>query len=346
MRHLIPMVFLTKDVDKPLLETSDSRVLFTIGKAIIKQCSHILIVLTSSQSLNSHWRHVSLSETCDKFINTRKHHPECFPKPKRLYPMLVTGLGGTGTHFIANSLQELGFDLAHEGIGRDGAVSWLYAVNDHLINSSYPFGRVDGGFLSPRFSNVIHVMRDPLQQISAFTSHSNKSYEFVSRMIEETLVIHGNERVYRNFLHKLHDPNRLLEMHKVARSQRKHCYRGEDCNLYFSTLSWYFWNMYVESYADKRFLISDAEGILNSVCLLLWHEVDSTMGSDCVSRRKASISDSFHRLYHTLRRKHYFARSVHRKHLAYTLASLRLHQIPQLLVDWIVAVAKRSDLPF
>jgi hypothetical protein len=102
------------------------------------------------------------------------------------------------------------------------------------------------------------------------------------------------------------------------------------------------------SYADKGFLISDAEGILNSVCTLLWEEVMSTGGSDCVSRRKAAISEDFslHRLYHNLRRKHYFARPVHRKHLAYNLASLRQHHIPQLLVDWIAAVAKRWDLPF
>ena len=122
MRHLTPMVFLKNDVDKPFLQTSDSRLLFSIGKEIIKQCSHILTVLASSQSLDNHWRHASLAEACDKFINTRKHHPECFPKPKRLYPMLVTGLGGTGTHFIANSLQNLGFDLVHEGIGSEGAV--------------------------------------------------------------------------------------------------------------------------------------------------------------------------------------------------------------------------------
>lgn len=34
----------------------------------------------------------------------------------------------TGTHYMWEMLQRLGVDVHHEGVGRHGAVSWLYAV--------------------------------------------------------------------------------------------------------------------------------------------------------------------------------------------------------------------------
>lgn len=63
-----------------------------------------------------------LSKLCNKYINTRKYHEECFPAPAKLYPVLITGLGGSGTHFLARELNHLGFHLSHEDIGADGAV--------------------------------------------------------------------------------------------------------------------------------------------------------------------------------------------------------------------------------
>ena len=33
----------------------------------------------------------------------------------------------TGTHFMWEMLNRLGVDVHHEGVGRDGAVSWLFA---------------------------------------------------------------------------------------------------------------------------------------------------------------------------------------------------------------------------
>jgi hypothetical protein len=33
-----------------------------------------------------------------------------------------------GTHYMWEGLQALGIDVHHEGVGPDGAVSWLYAV--------------------------------------------------------------------------------------------------------------------------------------------------------------------------------------------------------------------------
>ena len=64
----------------------------------------------------------SLQEACNKLVNTRKFSSTCFPSIGTRYPLLVTGLGGSGTHFVANSLQTLGFRLNHESIGTQGSV--------------------------------------------------------------------------------------------------------------------------------------------------------------------------------------------------------------------------------
>ncbi len=63
-------------------------------------------------------------------------------------------------------------------------------MNDRAINSEYPYGALSAprnGFLSPRFAHVIHLVRDPAAQISSFTAHSNKTYDFVLQAMETVL---------------------------------------------------------------------------------------------------------------------------------------------------------------
>lgn len=132
----------------------------------------------------------SLHAHCSKYINSRKYDPLCMPEPDFRYPLLVTGLGGSGSHFIANQLQDIGFDLPHEGLGKHGAVCWFYSINDVLWNLQYPFGRLppnQRSFLNPRFDHVVHVVRNPLDQISSFTAHTNKTYDFVVNIMQHTL---------------------------------------------------------------------------------------------------------------------------------------------------------------
>ena len=65
----------------------------------------------------------SLQDRCGKYIYTRKFDSFCMPRLKHVYPVLVTGLGGSGTHHITNSLRSAGFSFYHEAMGgEDGAV--------------------------------------------------------------------------------------------------------------------------------------------------------------------------------------------------------------------------------
>lgn len=141
------------------------------------------------QAAESHEKLISLHSHCVRYVNSRKYDPMCMPKPDYHYPLLVTGLGGSGSHFIANQMQDMGYDLRHEDIGEDGSVCWFYSVNDYLLDVTYPFGKLkpsERSFLNPRFDHVIHVIRNPLDQISSFTAHTNKTYDFVLHMMEQS----------------------------------------------------------------------------------------------------------------------------------------------------------------
>jgi hypothetical protein len=60
---------------------------------------------------------------CSSFLAHRKNNVDCFPQDNlEHYPLLVTGLGGAGTHYIARELCMVGFNFVHERIAADGSV--------------------------------------------------------------------------------------------------------------------------------------------------------------------------------------------------------------------------------
>lgn len=59
---------------------------------------------------------------CYSLINSRKFRVGCFSACIRLYPLLVTGLGGSGTHEVANMLNIAGLKVPHEGLDDHGSV--------------------------------------------------------------------------------------------------------------------------------------------------------------------------------------------------------------------------------
>lgn len=123
--------------------------------------------------------------SCRRFHNTRKYHPACMSRPAVLYPLLVTGLGGSGTHDLASRLRAEGCRIMHEEIQTDGSVSWFYAVNDVEAHTQYPHHAqlTNPTSTSPRFLHVYHLVRCPMQQISSFTTHLNASYDFIRKHV-------------------------------------------------------------------------------------------------------------------------------------------------------------------
>ena len=63
-----------------------------------------------------------MTPSCRRFMNSRKYQSECMERPTVVYPLLVTALGGSGTHAVSKQLRDHGYRIGHEEIETDGSV--------------------------------------------------------------------------------------------------------------------------------------------------------------------------------------------------------------------------------
>jgi hypothetical protein len=94
-----------------------------------------------------------------------------------------------GTTSMSYYLTQMGYDIEHENMGKDGVSSWMLAVEDE----SYPWGNVKEKFRY-YFKNVIHVVRNPFDSIPSIIlenkySPDNISYKFRKKHIKKILNI-------------------------------------------------------------------------------------------------------------------------------------------------------------
>lgn len=152
--------------------------------------------------------------------------------------------------------------------------SWFYAANDVLVQSEYPHRSKlrRKSFESPRFENVLHLVRCPMRQISSFTSHTNASYDFVRLIILEQIrnpwiipasIDEGSRS--QAIASSVHNPTTydqscsekslwFMRNHTAFFSSRKTlitnsgkgCFRGSKCWLHFAALAWLFWNSHIQ----------------------------------------------------------------------------------------------------
>jgi hypothetical protein len=161
--------------------------------------------------------------------------------------------------------------------------SWFYAANDVLVQSEYPHRSKlrRKSFESPRFKNVLHLVRCPMRQISAFTAHTNGSYDFVRLIILEQIRNPRNTPAsieqgprsqgissFRNSTAYEHFPPEKslwsMRNHTAFFSSRKSliinsgkgCFRGSKCWLHFAALAWLFWNSHIQRFVTAFFFIS------------------------------------------------------------------------------------------
>jgi hypothetical protein len=238
-------------------------------------------------------------------------------------------------------------------------------VNDVTYNLSYPFGTLpyhQRSFLNPRFQHIIHVLRNPLDQISSFTVHTNKSYAFVMKIMNKTLD------QYHRHLHSallsasidsstpwyipisssasgttatnrpLSSPQSILQQLQIGHAQQSKCYRGQACHLQFAVLTWIYWNLFVAATSDKTYQIEQSGHLLDELCSILWPKYDQTKQyRRCMDERRLMLTSTTWRWWLQQQRKQYFpSYSSHRQHHHYTLdeiQSLVSPAIYQILLD-------------
>jgi hypothetical protein len=160
--------------------------------------------------------------------------------------------------------------------------SWFYAANDVLVQSEYPHRSKlrRKSFESPRFKNVLHLVRCPMHQISAFTAHTNASYEFARLIILEQIrnpwnvdsldkgpcnqaaasnqnSTTGDHNLPERSLWSMRNHTAFFSSRKtLITNSGKGCLRGSRCWLHFAALAWLFWNSHIQRFVTATLQIS------------------------------------------------------------------------------------------
>lgn len=141
-----------------------------------------------------------------------------------LRQMLVVGVQRSGTHYTWEMMNRLGVHVHHEGLGPDGAVSWLYAYQskNYAINNPTPLS-------NQRFCFVFHQVRHPMRVVSSIVKASKKSWDpFWDWLVRTEPKVCGTV-------------DQCKKTPLVVRSARQ----------------WLVWNQHVEAYADIRFKVEE-----------------------------------------------------------------------------------------
>jgi hypothetical protein len=118
--------------------------------------------------------------------------------------ILILGNPRSGTGYMSKLLQELGYDIGHETMGKNGTSNWLYAVNDVPPPS---FTWIPGSRNNYKFDIIIHVIRDPSTCIPSiaytetdFTKDQKKILQYESTQYR-TKHTHINPSCTNHFEH-------------------------------------------------------------------------------------------------------------------------------------------------
>eukprot|EP01041_Mallomonas_annulata_P000143 gene143-238_t len=260
----------------------------------------------------------------DDNLMFRKYSPRCQPEPEELYPVLVTCMGGCGSHSIATNLQRYGMNLVHES-------SWLYAVNDIFSGQPYPYHNAlkHHSLYSPRFSHVIQITRCPKDHISTLTTHLHESFDFI--------------RIYMRILENNYFD--LVGSRKnIVLNGAKGCKRGDGkCTLLFNALAWAFWNTHISTYADEIIRVENMDQILMSVCNIINNDVKVQV------QRVFNCSKDIFKMKKEVITANSLKRINHRIHSNYTLKDIEYldPQLSQIIrhmsYNWLVIVFMIND---
>lgn len=137
-----------------------------------------------------------------------------------IVPLLITGVGRSGTHHTENALRRKGINVCHEAVCTNGSVSWTYAVVDP--GNFYPWEASGYRIASRRFAKIFHQVRHPLKSIASLTTFEALSWSFIGK-------------------HTPSVPN-LAEIEPPTLRALIH---------------WVTWNRMIEQYADFRYRMED-----------------------------------------------------------------------------------------
>ena len=194
---------------------------------------------------------------CRILNSTLKFAPQCDSYDgSYIYPLLITGVGRSGTRFAAKTLTARGYDVAHDDArcGRVGAASWPLAIREGAYELPN-FATINSGFRGPnprwRFKHIFHQTRDPLRTI---LSRANSVGMMVSPWI------YSDPLLFRDGLGYCPGFPPAAEL-EAWREDRTAVEGGApwtpDMRLRVALFHYVFWNDWVRAYADWTYKVED-----------------------------------------------------------------------------------------
>lgn len=170
--------------------------------------------------LDDHQPHRIGAEDCTAIRRSLKYSARCTPEASPKWPLLITGVGRSGTQYMAKILKKLGFDVVHDNAvpGSDGAVNWAYAFNSEDAPLPHFAQHVPD---TTRFAKVFLQVRNPIQAIASRMTASIKQ-----DVIDANTAVKGYSTI-----------------DKAARSLEH----------------WLSWNMHIMRFADVTYRIEDVD---------------------------------------------------------------------------------------
>lgn len=204
----------------------------------------------------------SLFNKCFKYYGTLIYMPGCMPEPIDIFAFLVAGLGGSGTHYVTNLLRSLDLDVLHEIFGDYATVGWIFSINNVAFNITYP-QHVENKFTlwDQRFQESMQLVRCPMKQISAITSHSKESFQFILNHARHSLELMNTTKVVPKWLLYLNSRKSILFNSPIA------CDIGNSCKLPIATISHIYWTMMINETSSLGIhRIENIENLVESLC--------------------------------------------------------------------------------
>lgn len=94
--------------------------------------------------------------------------------------ILIIGCGRSGTKFISRLLTEIGLEMGHEKMMRDGLSNWYFTPTS--TEHRQPIG-AKIKFDEFEYGHILHQVRNPLDTIASAQTFMDESWSFISKFI-------------------------------------------------------------------------------------------------------------------------------------------------------------------
>ena len=232
-----------------------------------------------------------------------KYDPDCGDSLGTRYirPLLIVSVQRSGSHYAWEMLNRLGIHVHHEGIGPDGAVSWLYAINANTLRLRVPprAGRPHRGRNYIPSSNTTTTAAaaaaDTIVPASGRWKDS-PTYGTFGIFVRTGYAINNPEKIsvhrFRVVLHQVRHPLRVINTivkrcpswdkfwRWIAYARGMQGITKNQSPLRRAMLLYILWNKHIERYADIRFKSETTSP--KTICLLggFKERCNGTSGSD------------------------------------------------------------------